>query len=277
MASSIGRVDASVMGKCLMAAASCAGSFMASLLSTSCSSVKCKAVRLSRLFKWLLNEQVAYAKKYPYDPARAKALLAKAGVKPDSVTVRLPFDLGRPQMRAQSQIIQDNLRQIGIEVKLEPLLGQKMESTPDYNFIRGWTGADALSDEHLDAFIKRKVESAYHPSGTCRMGVDDDAVTHPDGRVRGVEALRVIDASVMPQATAGDLNAPTLVLAERMADLIRGRHLPEATDAPLLAASEWACSQRTPTVQHDYSRDRASLREALLFNARIGAFEVKQV
>ena len=129
-------------------------------------------------------------------------------------------------------------------------------------------GADVLSDEQLNAFIKRKVESAYHPSGTCRMGVDDAAVTHPDGRVRGVEALRVIDASVMPQATAGDLNAPTLVLAERMADLIRGRHLPEATDAPLLAASDWACAQRTTTVQHDYSGDRARLREALLVNAR---------
>ena len=129
-------------------------------------------------------------------------------------------------------------------------------------------GADVLSDEQLDAFIKRKVESAYHPSGTCRMGVDDAAVTHPDGRVRGVEALRVIDASVMPQATAGDLNAPTLVLAERMADLIRGRHLPEATDAPLLAASDWASAQRTATVQHDYAGDRARLREALLVNAR---------
>ncbi|MCF8147822.1 MAG: choline dehydrogenase [Sulfuritalea sp.] len=129
-------------------------------------------------------------------------------------------------------------------------------------------GADVLSDEQLNAFIKRKVESAYHPSGTCRMGVDDAAVTHPDGRVRGVEALRVIDASVMPQATAGDLNAPTLVLAERMADLIRGRHLPEATDAPLLAASDWACAQRTTTVQHNYSGDRARLREALLVNAR---------
>ena len=131
-------------------------------------------------------------------------------------------------------------------------------------------GADVLSDDQLDAFIKRKVESAYHPSGTCRMGVDDAAVTHPDGRVRGVEALRVIDASVIPQATAGDLNAPTLMLAERMADLIRGRHLPEATDAPLLAASDWACSQRTSVVQHDYSGDRASLREALLDNARSG-------
>jgi choline dehydrogenase len=128
----------------------------------------------------------------------------------------------------------------------------------------------------LDAFIKRKVESAYHPSGTCRMGTDDAAVTHPDGRVRGVVALRVVDASVMPQATAGDLNAPTLVLAERMADLIRGRHLPEATDAPLLAASDWAGSQRTTTIEHDYAGDRASLREALLVNARSSAFEVGQ-
>ena len=136
-------------------------------------------------------------------------------------------------------------------------------------------GADAQSDEQLDAFIKRKVESAYHPSGTCRMGVDEAAVTQPDGRVRGVEALRVIDASVMPQATAGDLNAPTLVMAERMADLIRGRHLPEATDAPLLAASDWAGSQRTATIQRDYSGDRASLREALLVNAGSGGFEVK--
>ncbi|MCF8159596.1 MAG: choline dehydrogenase [Polaromonas sp.] len=137
-------------------------------------------------------------------------------------------------------------------------------------------GADAFSDDHLDAFIKRKVESAYHPSGTCRMGTDDAAVTHPDGRVRGVAALRVVDASVMPQATAGDLNAPTLVLAERMADLIRGRQLPEATDAPLLAASDWAGAQRSSTIQHDYSGDRARLREALLVNARSGAFEDKQ-
>jgi len=138
-------------------------------------------------------------------------------------------------------------------------------------------GADAQSDEQLDAFIKRKVESAYHPSGTCRMGFDEAAVTQPDGRVRGVEALRVIDASVMPQATAGDLNAPTLVMAERMADLVRGRHLPEATDAPLLAASDWAGSQRTSTIQRDYSSDRASLREALLVNARSGGFDVRPV
>ena len=72
-------------------------------------------------FKWLFNDEVAYAKKYPFDPARAKALLDKLGVKPGTTTLRMPFDVSRAQMRAQSQIIQDNLRQVGLEVKLEPL------------------------------------------------------------------------------------------------------------------------------------------------------------
>ena len=136
---------------------------------------------------------------------------------------------------------------------------------------------EVISNAQLDEFIKRNVESAYHPCGTCRMGTDEESVTLPDGRVRGVDQLRVVDASVMPQATAGDLNAPTLALAERMSDLIRGRHLPAATDAPLLAASDWAVSQRTSTIDRDYSGDRESLREALLVNAQSGAFEAKQV
>ncbi|HEY2254920.1 MAG TPA: ABC transporter substrate-binding protein [Variovorax sp.] len=72
-------------------------------------------------FKWLFDEDVSYAKKYPLDPARAKALLEQAGIKAGSTTVRMPFDVSRAQMRSQSQIIQDNLRQIGLEVKLEPL------------------------------------------------------------------------------------------------------------------------------------------------------------
>jgi choline dehydrogenase len=92
-------------------------------------------------------------------------------------------------------------------------------------------------------------------------------VTRPDGTVREVEGLRVVDASVMPQATAGDLNAPTLVMAERMADLIRGRHLESAQDAPLLAAAHWETQQRSATISRDYSADRPVLREALLANA----------
>jgi choline dehydrogenase len=72
----------------------------------------------------------------------------------------------------------------------------------------------------------------------------------------------------MPQATAGDLNAPTLVLAERMADLIRGRHLPEAERAALLADPHWASRQRGAAISRDYATDRAALKVALLANAR---------
>lgn len=129
-------------------------------------------------------------------------------------------------------------------------------------------GDECQSDECLDHFIKEKVESAYHPCGTCRMGSDGHAVVDPLCKVNGVAGLRVIDSSVMPQATAGDLNAPTIMLAERASDLIRGRTLPPADDAPLLADPDWASCQRSAHITRDYSDDRAALREALLQNAR---------
>jgi choline dehydrogenase len=125
----------------------------------------------------------------------------------------------------------------------------------------------APGDEDVDSFIKRKVESAYHPCGTCRMGEDPQFVTDAQARVRGVTGLRVVDASLMPQATAGDLNAPTIMLAERCADLIRGQSLGPAQDAPLLASADWAGVQRAPEVGRDYATDRAALRQALLANA----------
>ena len=129
-------------------------------------------------------------------------------------------------------------------------------------------GASVEDDAALDAFLRQKLESAYHPCGTCRMGSDEAAVALPDGRVRGVEALRVVDASLMPQATAGDLHAPTLVLAERLSDLIRGRHLPEAEGAVLLADPHWATHQRGPAITRDYADQRAFLAVALLANAK---------
>jgi choline dehydrogenase len=129
-------------------------------------------------------------------------------------------------------------------------------------------GAECQGDDCIDQFIINKVESAYHPCGTCRMGNDGSAIVDPNTmQVKGVEGLRVVDSSVMPQATAGDLNAPTLMLAERASDLIRGRSLPAAQDAPLLAALDWATCQRSADISHDYADDRESLRVALLENA----------
>ena len=80
---------------------------------------------------------------------------------------------------------------------------------------------DDLDDAGLVEFIRAKAETIYHPIGTCRMGRDDASVVDPQLRVRGVEGLRVIDASVMPTLIGGNTNAPTMMIAERAADLIR--------------------------------------------------------
>ena len=82
-------------------------------------------------------------------------------------------------------------------------------------------GSHRQSDDELDAFVKSNAESAYHPCGTCKMGIDNDSVVDPHARVKGIEKLRVADASIFPQITNGNLNAPTIMVAERIADLIK--------------------------------------------------------
>jgi len=72
------------------------------------------------------------------------------------------------------------------------------------------------------AFIRAKAETVYHPIGTCRMGSDEASVVDPTLRVRGVDGLRVVDASVMPTLPSGNTNAPTIMIAERASDLVRG-------------------------------------------------------
>jgi choline dehydrogenase len=77
------------------------------------------------------------------------------------------------------------------------------------------------TDAELEAFIRQRAETLYHPVGTCRMGVDGLAVVDAHLRVHGLEALRVVDASVMPTIIRGHTNSPTIMIAERAADLIR--------------------------------------------------------
>ena len=79
----------------------------------------------------------------------------------------------------------------------------------------------------------------------------------------GVQNLRVVDAGVMPQATAGDLNGPTIMLAERAADIILQKLLPEAEEAPLMAAEDWKERQRSGAISRDYAGDRGELRAVL--------------
>ncbi|HSH43605.1 MAG TPA: GMC oxidoreductase, partial [Arenicellales bacterium] len=92
-------------------------------------------------------------------------------------------------------------------------------------------GPEVRSEEQIMEFVRRHAESAYHPCGTCRMGEDEGAVVDASMRVHGIDGLRVVDASVFPEITNGNINAPVIMTAEKAADIIRGRE-PLPPEAP---------------------------------------------
>uniref|UniRef100_A0A5F9DF44 Choline dehydrogenase n=1 Tax=Oryctolagus cuniculus TaxID=9986 RepID=A0A5F9DF44_RABIT len=96
-------------------------------------------------------------------------------------------------------------------------------------------GSHVQSDGEIDAFVRAKADSAYHPSCTCKMGQPSDptAVVDPQTRVLGVDNLRVVDASIMPSVVSGNLNAPTIMIAEKAADIIKGRPALWDKDVPV--------------------------------------------
>ena len=104
----------------------------------------------------------------------------------------------------------------------------------------------ANSDDELDDWVRAHTESAYHPSCTCKMGTASDplAVVDAQGRVRGARGLRVVDASIMPSVVSGNLNAPTIMIAEKLADAIRGRDPLPPADAPVYVPGGWETRQR---------------------------------
>jgi choline dehydrogenase len=109
-------------------------------------------------------------------------------------------------------------------------------------------GEDVQSDDEIDAFVRGAVESAYHPSCACRMGEDDRAVVDSETRVRGIESLRVVDSSIFPTITNGNLNSPTIMLAERAADIIRGKGMLPPSDAEIGLGQDWETLQRSTTT-----------------------------
>ena len=107
-------------------------------------------------------------------------------------------------------------------------------------------GAGAASDDALDAFIRDHAESAYHPCGTARMGRADDplAVIDPEGRVIGVEGVRVADSSTFPAIPYGNLNGPSIMVGEKMADHVLGRAPLPASNAEPWVNLRWETSDR---------------------------------
>jgi len=114
------------------------------------------------------------------------------------------------------------MREVAAQAALKPYI--KDEYAP---------GSGVQSDADIDAWIRRSAETIYHPVGTCRMGAAGDAIAVVDGdcRVQGLSGLRVVDASVMPTLVGGNTNAPTMMIAEKVSDAIRGKAFLAADDA----------------------------------------------
>jgi len=136
-----------------------------------------------------------------------------------------------------------------VEMRACVRLTREIFAQPAFDRYRGreiQPGEQVRTDAEIDTFIRAKVESAFHPSCTCKMGraTDAMAVVDKETRVIGLEALRVVDSSIMPSITTGNLNAPTIMLAEKAADHIRGRPLLPRASAPYYIAPSWESRQR---------------------------------
>ena len=107
-------------------------------------------------------------------------------------------------------------------------------------------GLDVSSDEEIDTWVKQNVESAYHPAGSCKMGRADDslAVVDKNCKVYGIENLRVVDASVFPTLPNGNINAPVIMVAEKIADVVLAKSPLPLADVSIAVPLGWQNSQR---------------------------------
>ena len=105
-------------------------------------------------------------------------------------------------------------------------------------------GEHIQTDEEIDAFVREAVESAYHPSCSCKMGEDEMAVVDSQTNVHGIEGLRVVDSSIFPTIPNGNLNAPTIMVAEKAADIILGKPVLPPQNVPVDIHQHWQTKQR---------------------------------
>lgn len=137
-----------------------------------------------------------------------------------NISLRSINPLDPPAIRANYLSTESDMRVIAEGVRLSRELAQTKAFAP-YRGDELHPGAHVKSREELANFIRGEAQTLYHPVGTCKMGSDALAVVDPQLRVRGIENLRVADASIMPRIPAGNTNAPTIMIAEKGADMIR--------------------------------------------------------
>ena len=127
----------------------------------------------------------------------------------------------------------------------------------DFNAGEASPGIDVSSDEEIDAWVRANVESAYHPSCSCKMGSLDDPMTvvNNEGQVNGIESLRVIDSSVFPTIPNGNLNGPTIMLAEKMADSVLGKKPLISSDVNVWIDASWKELQRLSNPKRKVTQD----------------------
>jgi choline dehydrogenase len=135
------------------------------------------------------------------------------------------------------------------EMRAALRLGREILAQPAFADFRGdeiRPGIQVNSDAAIDEFLRTSLESAYHPCGTCKMGRSDHplSVVDPLMRVIGVDGLRVVDTSIVPIITTGNLNAPAVMIGEKASDLILGRAPLSASNTPYFVAPNWQESQR---------------------------------
>ncbi len=118
----------------------------------------------------------------------------------------------------------------------------------DYRDEEIQPGKHIQTDEEIDAFVRQAVESAYHPSCSCKMGEDDMAVVNSNTQVHGIEGLRVVDSSIFPTVPNGNLNAPTIMVAEKAADLILGKTPLTQASVNVAMSSNWQTTQRNSEI-----------------------------
>jgi len=178
--------------------------------------------------------QVHIGHNKPKSRGHIKALSADPKAKPEILFNYLEHEDDREGFRACVRLTREIINQ------------------PAFDKYRGeeiQPGINIQTDEEIDSFVRQFVESAYHPSCSCKMGTDAMAVVDPQTRVHGIEGLRVVDSSIFPTIPNGNLNAPTIMVAERAADIIRGRALLPASTAAVTLDPNWQQQQRSGVAQ----------------------------